>query len=130
MVQKNITEGKKFLVLALVSAVVVVAVFTTIISSNAPSGSATIRHAIDITRSSTGTVWTCVFENGYHWTHTYEDGSVGTISGYLNAESINCDPNYWDASCKVDNTCNLDNEGKECVCRKQIETTTQMPAGG
>ena len=100
-----------FLIVAVVSIVIVVALFVA-----APTGQV-IRGATEITYSGTDTTWTCTWDNAWRWQHTYADGAVQSFTKYLTADSINCDKAYW--SCENGGTCDSYNDGLTCTCIKQ-----------
>jgi len=113
---KRTKRNKEFLILALVSVIIVVAIF---VAAPTPSGY--------VARTVTGTVWTCEwYENEYQWVHRYDDGFVGKVPGRINADSINCDAYYWECS---NNRCYSPTEGNTCVCRKQ-RTVAELGSGG
>ncbi len=112
--------SKEFLILAVVSIVIVVALFVSA-PRTTPSGYV-VAHDV------TDTVWRCNWDNGYKWEHTWSDGYTRSIPNIMDYKVIHCSKDKL--SCPDGNVCNDANEGNTCVCYEQLPYTEQIEAGG
>ena len=121
---KKTGRKKEFLTLALVSVIIIVAVF--VLAPSNPSGRV-VKSANSITQSSTGAVYECIWTGQrFSWYYKYSDGTEIEIPGRISAATspINCDPNYW--YCTGDNRCYASTEGQTCECGKQLSVAYSL----
>ncbi len=130
-------NNREFLVLALVSAVIIISVVTAMISGNYSSGYvARGWHSTPglVAPDSTGAVFTCVYDNGFHWKAEYLNGATKLLpsNSIIDSSSgVTCEPNLFlcggkkldqPKECTSNNeyAFHPENSYSRCVCRQQL----------